>query len=215
MNTERAQVGWGVWLRWMWATAVVPSVVLAAGVALSGGSSGDAFTATFFLFFIYPLALASLVIGQWLVLRRKISRAGWWLLASPVGLVVTGLGVVGGMILIFSVRGPSGVEEAMGDVVGLGVFGAVTGTSLGIAQWLVLRRQVARAGWWVLVNTVYFTVYFAVGRAVGKAVADLDGSGALGIFVGVAVYGAITGGVLVWLLRQPVTEEPSLPQKAE
>ena len=46
--------------------------------------------------------------------------------------------------------------------------------------------------WWVLASSVGFAVAFAMAGAV--------------------VGGAITGGVMVWLLRQPVTEEPSLLQ---
>ena len=86
---------------------------------------------------------------------------------------------------------------AVGEVVGATLLGAVGssvgGASLGIAQWLVLRRHVSRPGWWVLASTVGFAVSFAVGLAVDVA-------------VGFALYGAITGGVLVWLLRQPSRE---------
>jgi len=39
-----------------------------------------------------------------------------------------------------------------------------------------------------------------------------DAGGA--ILVAVAAYGAITGAAMVWLLRQPVKEEPSLSQDA-
>jgi hypothetical protein len=69
-------------------------------------------------------------------------------------------------------------------VVGLVVFGVV-----GVLQWLVLRRQFARAGWWVLAS--------AVGWVVGMPLGGIFGWLALG-----AAYGAITGTVLVWLLRQ-------------
>jgi len=81
------------------------------------------------------------------------------------------------------------------------------GAVVGIAQWFVLRRQVSRAGWWVLASIVGFVVASTVQFAVAVSLV------AASVVVG-AVYGAITGGVLVWLLRQPVTEEPSLPQEA-
>ena len=120
----------------------------------------------------------------------------WWVLASIVGLFV-------GLILEFA------VEEAMGLSVGLRlvpeqytVAFAVLGAPIGIAQWLVLRRQVSRAGWWVLASIVGF----ASGEVVGESVFEV-----IATFV---FYGAITGGVLVWLLRQPVTEEPSLLRDA-
>jgi hypothetical protein len=79
-----------------------------------------------------------------------------------------------------------------------GMFGAVEGASVGMAQWLILRRWVSHAGWWVLASTVGlavgFPLYFSDGEAVSTAVAS------------VAV-GAITGRVLVWLLRQPASKE--------
>ena len=60
--------------------------------------------------------------------------------------------------------------------------------------------------WWVLASTVGlavgFAVAFAVLEAVGVAVAFAVLE-AVGVAVGGALYGAITGGVLVWLLRQP------------
>ena len=131
----------------------------------------------------------------------------WWVLASTVGLPV---GFVVGLAVLEAV-GLTGGSHFSGGAVALVLFGAVAGASVGIAQWLVLRRHVPGAGWWVLTSTVgsaaavavTFTVIGGAEEAVGFA-----GGGA----VGGALYGAITGGVLVWLLRQPVTEEPSLPQ---
>ena len=77
-----------------------------------------------------------------------------------------------------------------------------------------MNTERAQVGWgfwlqWVLASTVGLAVLVAVGEAVVLAV-----DGAVVGAVGGAGYGAITGGVLVWLLRQPVTEEPSLPQDA-
>ncbi|MCH8876689.1 MAG: hypothetical protein IIA89_07670 [Chloroflexi bacterium] len=157
---------------------------------------------------------ASLGIAQWLVLRRQVSEpassaspwpfswrllwesdlgiAQWldarvipllrrtWVLASTVG------GTVG-----VAVGGTVG--EVVGGAVGVAVAATVIGASLGIAQWLVLRRQVSRAGWWVLASTVGFVATFAVTSAVS-------------FVVGGAMGGAITGAVLVWLLRQPRPE---------
>lgn len=94
------------------------------------------------------------------------------------------------------------VEEALASVEGL----AVLGVAVGIAQWFILRRRVSQAGWWALASTVGF--------AVSRAVTLAAPGGLEGIFawiLGLALYGAITGGVLVWLLRQSVPKEPSLP----
>ena len=152
------------------------------------------------------------------------AQVGWrfwlvWVFASIVGLAVgsaaggfVGLvvafagtdfgGVVGGAV-VFAVSGAVAVEEAVAFAMAF----AVSGASLGIAQWLVLRRHISRPGWWVLASTVGMAVGGAVGMSVGVGLA-------VGVAVGFAIYGAITGGVLVWLLRKPMIEEPSLPQDA-
>jgi len=99
--------------------------------------------------------LASIVIGRWLVLRREVSRAGWWTFASIVGLVVAG----GLVIAVYEIPEHGGVEKAMGDVggnMGIAVLFAVFGASLGTVQWLFLRRRVSQAGWWVLASAVGF-----------------------------------------------------------
>jgi len=92
-TTERAQVGWGLWLRWVLATSVVPAVVLTAswGTArvIADEDNFIVFAAIGFLLSV-PLVLASTFFAQWLVLERHVSRAGWWALASTVGNVVAG-----------------------------------------------------------------------------------------------------------------------------
>jgi hypothetical protein len=79
------------------------------------------------------------------------------------------------------------------------VVGALGGAVTGILQWLVLRAQVSRAGWWVLASTVGWGLGM-VGTRAFEVLAIFGG------LVGGAVLGAVTGGALVWLLRQPAPE---------
>lgn len=128
---------------------------------------------------------------QWLMLRRQIARAAWWIVASLVS------GVVAGGV-IYGVGGDAGftAEVARDLDVGWVVEAGLHGAVLGVLQWLVLRGQVALSGLWVLASTV--------GWIVGDPVcSSLMGFGTLSWVVFGAVYGAITGLVLVWLLRQP------------
>ena len=98
---------------------------------------------------------------------------------------------------------------------------AVGGASVGIAQWLVLRRQVAKAGWWVLASTVGWAMCVAL--AVDLFLGGLGGWDFIiaiillpvGGFVASAWYGTITGSVMVWLLRQSATKELDPSQTAE
>ena len=96
--------------------------------------------------------------------------------------------------------------RVVGGLAGMGLFGTV----LGALHWLVLRRRVARAGWWVLASGVGWVTGAPVGAVLGgglSAALGWSGSGAIDwalTWAGVgAIYGAITGRVLVWLLRRP------------
>ncbi len=203
-NTERAQAGWGFWLWWMLASIVG----LAVGVAVADAVSG---TVGFAVSFAVSgdVAGASIGTAQSLVLRRQVSQTGWWVLASSVGLAV-GFAVA---LAVLAAVGLAGGSHFSGGAGALVLFGAVAGASVGIAQWLVLRRHIPGAGWWVLASIVGTGAGVAVISTVIGGGEDAVGFAAGGA-VGGALYGAITGGVLVWLLRQPVTEEPSPPQDA-
>jgi hypothetical protein len=174
--------GWRLWFLWLMSGAVGWGVGVAWG---SFGEPGDPKTLQSIPTVIWAaylgVAVGGILVGvlQWLVLRRHLTRAGRWVLASlgaaaAVGVVVFGVSVVNAYV---------------GWVAGVGLFGTV----VGVLQWLVLRRQVARAGWWVLASTV--------GWVAGMPLGDIVGPPGLG-----AAYGAITGAALVWLLRRKSLE---------
>lgn len=148
---------------------------------------------------------------QWFVLRRYLPamRGLGWTLATVLGQLV-------GMILAFIVAvllGPrlyltfaSSVETIGGPIaqsVNAFVNGAVLGTIIGFAQWLILRRYLQAAGWWVSAT--------AVAMALSSVVSALwlPGIGSGGLvalpltmsITGVIV-GAFTGIILVGLLRR-------------
>jgi hypothetical protein len=218
-NQKAPSVGWALGFQWVLANTVGLVVGLMVG-----------FVGLFFhgaLFGVIAGTAAGIM--QWLVLREYISRAGSWAAACIIG------GAVGG--LVYEAFARAGLAEvtivrAFGGVV-LGAL--VGGLVAGAIQWLVLRQQVCRAGWWVLTSTVGGAVAFAVGGAVGGALAWFvgwigveflrqnipggmpaaeDGMRQLGKIVGVpvvlatggAVAGVITGPVLIWLLRHPRSE---------
>ena len=173
---SRREQLWRFWLWWVLASTVGWAVGGFGGWAVVGslprGIIGDG---------TVVVVVGGFVLGalQWLVLRRQVARAGWWVVASIAAMAVVGVLVVA-------------LDE--GAVVAGG------GLVVGVLQWLVLRRQVALAGWWVPASAVGWVVGGFVSGIVGDAT-GVSWIAAAGWAVLGVVYGAITGAVLVWLLR--------------
>ena len=167
------------------------------------------------------MAGASVGMMQWLILRRQLSRAGWWVLASMVGGAV-GFSLVGWFPLDPTVGfGLIGLVGRLGDVTVAAVLGIQIGAPVGIMQWFVLRQRFFRAGWWILANIIGFAAGFAAASvtdsfviplmvAIGMALGPMPitafifgavGGGGLGFVVGLMT-GAITGMMLAWLWRR-------------
>ena len=198
-------MGWsarGGWLWWVLASTVGWAVGGPVGVALGGGLAMGIVVTGYVGMAVGVIAAGAL---QWLVLRRQVAGAAWWIVASVVGAALVGVlavllgwvvGVVGRLVggTAWGANwGPDWSADPGGDV-GFVVGVAAGGTVLGLLQWLVLRRQVARAGWWVLASSV--------GWVMGGLAAGITNTTAGWAVLGI-VYGAITGIVLVWLLRRP------------
>jgi hypothetical protein len=178
------RVEWGFVLWWVLATTVG---------WLVGFAICEAFKA-----FLESITADGAVIGvsvgiaQWLVLRGRIGRAGWWILATIVGFAIGKY--VGGVI-----------AENVPGAVGLGLSGAAIGVSVGVTQWLVLRRHVIRAEWWILASVLAWTV----GGGIIGAADEMEGGSAYLIgAAGAVIAGAITGASLAWLLRTR-TDQPA------
>jgi hypothetical protein len=134
------------------------------------------------------VAVGGVLVGvlQWLVLRRYLAQAGRWVLASLGATAVFAL-------VVFSLGAFSPDAGLVGGAV-------LYGTVVGVLQWLVLRRQATRAGWWVPTSTVGWLVGIPLGGMLGPP--------------GWAWYGAITGAALVWLLRRRPLGSEQRPARA-
>ncbi len=201
MTVEDNRVGWRFWLWWVLASTV--GWLLGFLVGFIGGHAVEEILPSYGNAAIGAGLGAGVGIMQWLILRRQVSRAGWWVLASIVGLAVAP--VVGTAVALAG--GYSITPESFGVLVGWIVVAAVGGAMAGIMQWLILRRQVSRAGWWVLASTVGWGVSVAVWEgvaALGRAMGFFPFAVAL-VGGGVGL-GSITGIMLIWLLRQPAPE---------
>jgi hypothetical protein len=87
-----------------------------------------------------PLIPAGVGVGvlQWPILYRHILRAWRWTLATAAAWI-------GGSILLLIV--------VPGDLQLL-LSGLILGPVLGLAQWLILRREVRWAVWWIAISTI-------------------------------------------------------------
>ena len=176
----RFQIDWSLWLQWIVATAAGLLIGVTAGLAINSVAIGVAGEEVGLI--VYWVALGVVVgatIGtlQWLVLRRRFTHTGQWVLVSTAAWVA-------------------------GWIPTASVVGLVVGIVAGLLQWVILRRWVARASVWVVASAVGWTASEAVLRSVGRA-----GISALTFGIAGAAAGAITGGALVWLSQWPVRED--------
>jgi hypothetical protein len=200
---QRPRVGWDFCLPW---ALIMAAFTLLATLGTDGverpivkQAVNDPLAGEGLMVLGLALCVAALGIAQGLILRPYLDGAGWWGLAIGVTLWL----------------GSSLTELVAFINIDLLTAGFVADFLLGglvcsVLQWLILRRQVARAGWWVLAWTLGWVVLFAVAVPIAFAASALVGGAfdstanlAIGYAVGGAAMGAATGAVLVWLLRHP------------
>jgi hypothetical protein len=178
MNENQMNTGRGYWLAWFLAS----SMGYGMGAVLGASFAYRIFNREPFTILMgVTLGTVMGAIGgyfQWVVVRERIAGAGLWGLTGALG-----LGAAMGALI----AADTGQNNVLAGVVILGaVFGLVSGT----LQWLILRRKLPRAGWWLLANLL----------------GSLVGNWGLAIMMFGLVFGAgngaITGAALVWLLRQ-------------
>ncbi len=104
--------------------------------------------------------LAGLITGaviglaQWLVLRQAFDLSPLWIVATAIGMaagLAFGTGVLG--------------TETVGT--SLLIRAVITGLTIGLAQWLLLRMHIPANGWWIVVIAVGWVIGWFTTRAVG------------------------------------------------
>ena len=201
MTPESKHAGWGFWILWV-AGSTVGFALGSTAKQYAGTLMGDASPAVIVLTVsigLYPLVATLPGFLHWLVLRRWFPQAGWWVLASGAGSLLGYL--------------PMGWGLGVGDTQGETAFArfaipasmAVAGAVVGTLQWLVLRRWVSRAGWWVSASSVSWV-------AAESAYLNLTRAGDVHLISGAAVSGALSGAImgltLVGLMRNRRSDAP-------
>jgi len=187
---------WNLWVFWMMTTA---SGTTASGLllgivvtllripTLSSTSEGAADPSIGLQLLVSPLFLlvgAVIGLGQWTVLRTIILRASRWIWATALAWFAGYVLVTLFIPLVTSYLEPA--EVAL-------LPGFFFGSSTGIAQWLLLRRQFTDTGWWVTAN--------ALAGVIGTTGGIF--AGICGGFLGWMVGAGITGFLLLRYMNRP------------
>lgn len=178
--------GWSFLLWWVIASLVSYSVGFPAGLALGRSLLWG---------WLLGGGVASLL--QWALLRRRVDRAGWWILLSVLGLTIgSGLSFLVSQYLL----------QLLGLTAAFASAGAAVGLGIGASQWSLLWSQFRKAGWWVLASAAGYCL--GVLAAVNAPVMIPAGRTLIfgpefGGLIGL-VSGAATGAAMLWLLRHPI-----------
>jgi hypothetical protein len=140
-------------------------------------------------------------LGQWLILRRHLAQMHWWPLAGLAGLT-------GGIALGY------GAGLALQALDGIATLASVaTGALfLGLLQWLLLRRRLQNAIWWLPATLLAWGLALPAGWLlvilgfILEPTLSLPGGlltgGILGGLLTGLIGGTISGAALIWLLRR-------------
>jgi hypothetical protein len=171
--------GWSFWVGWVLAFLGLPLGGLATwmligpiATPLNGAIGG---------------ALTGAVLGavQWLALRRRLPLSPWWIAVTALGM---GLGFALGIALL-------GTST---DGAALPLRGLITGVSIGLAQYVLLRGVSGRAPVWALIVALGWALGWIITRAVGI---DLSQQWTVFGSSGAIVFQLLTALTLSWMLR--------------
>src|SRR5512136_113430 len=182
------------WLKWVLATAggwligslanmLVINLLGATGLGQVLNTSPDQVPQSAALLLAGVSLVLLLIVGfavgalQWLVLRQQLPELSRWA-------IFTGLGFA----------------------LGTFAFVAFMGLGVGVAQWLVLRRDLNKTGWWPVMSAVAWPLAYMFGGTLGALVGQALNvpfiGGMLGAVAIGVIAGAVTGAVLLWMLRE-------------
>jgi hypothetical protein len=219
---EHQRPGWMFWVLWLVATCLgmflyfIPvggiQIVLGLDRLDDPQRAGEITTLMLVLAAVLCGAAIGATIGlaQWFVLRREFKHIGGWVVAT-----LAGYASIGVLPLIANVFQPNWLNWALTLIVNGKMHwlarvvptwtlaswsaGAVTltlfGAVLGFWQWLILRRHVDQAGWWIAISTGGW----ALAVVLNLALSDI-----LIVLTSWLVPLIATGTGMVWLLRQTV-----------
>jgi hypothetical protein len=149
---------------------------------------------------------------QWFVLRRVVTKSGFWVLASIIGFLVSS-GIHTAASYFWKI--PDDLGHLPGVLAWTLSF-ILGGTLTGLLQQRILCHQVRRSGWWVPVSATGWGLG-VIGLAIFFFVVPMMKNGPFVLLLirnliaptvlGAGLLGIVTGATLIWLLRQPTQQE--------
>lgn len=131
--------------------------------------------------------------AQWLVIRNRLHYTHWWLwiLATIIGTTIGSA--------IINMWGLSGFWSFI-----------VSGSAIGFAQYLILRRGFNHSGWWIIIYSVGWAASQLAEALVRQGIVGTPSlffqiiNGWLFVFILLFVFAAITGFTLAWIFQYPI-----------
>jgi len=190
------------WL--MWVIASMAAILISAGVlfgmifiakAISPNLNED----RVFGVLMFPIIATMFGVLQWLVLRKRIPKSGWWILATIIGLG-GGVALATGAVQAFSHI--TGMAEYWNFLPGL-LLWSLIGFFLALAQLPILWRHFRGSLLWLLASMIGWLV---LGLIMGGTI-DRNTD----VFAFGAIPAMFTGLCLIWLMRNPRSEPETPP----
>jgi len=153
---------------------------------------------------INPLLILTIPISlaQWIVLRRIVPTSIFWILTIPLGLFIA--------VLIFQ-----GIPESLWTIIDdesipvlVGLY-LVMGLTIGVPQWILLRRQFSGSSRWLLGSSIGVAGGFGLVLTTGL----IHQSEIIATILVVLFYALATGLTLLWLLATR-TQSLTIPGSA-
>jgi len=210
-----------LWLRWVEANAFGELFGLGATLAVGGYAisrldtrNGVTMVLVAFLIAVLSSVIEATVVGlaQWWAMRPwlpLITRRAWWLATLAGALLAYILGYLPSTIMNLGEQAAqTTITEPPQWLILLlaGGLGMVAGAALSFAQWLVLRKHLTWAGWWLPANMLAWlggmpVIFWGIdaaqkGQPLLQAALIVGGA----LFLAGIVVGAIHGAFLVWMV---------------
>jgi hypothetical protein len=204
IKTDGRQIGWRFGLQWVLLTILGWAIGFPLGFILGELALDNAGI---------EICVGTMVgFMQWLALRRVVNkRAGFWILASITGFLVSS-GIHAAACYFWKI--PDDLGRPLGVLAWTLSF-ILGGALTGLLQQRILRHQVRRSGWWVPASAAGWGLG-VIGLAIFILVLPMMKNGPFVLLLirnliaptvlGAGLLGIVTGGVLIWLLRQPAQQ---------